>query len=183
MDSHLLSILQKQSFRKADFFENRQGVCRVMPPTTHLLASTAVKWSRAVAPVVESVAQTLLTAKPRRAVSYKPLPTPLSGRNRSRGRSRIQKDKAKTSESTTSAKRSRKVTEQHEAIRDWESKHRGIMQQDSTIFREQVLPGLQEFTLAEIAQATGLSRAYCGCIRSGAAVPHARHWGSLMSLA
>ena len=183
VDAHLLSILQTRSFHKADFFENRQGVCRVMPPVTQPLMLTAVKWSRAVAPVVESVAQTLLTAKPRRTVSYKPLPTPLSGRNRSRGRSRIRGGKAKTTEeSATTAKRSRRVTEQHDAIRDWECYHRG-MDQDPAVFPDQILPGLQRFTLAELARATGLSRAYCGRIRSGDVVPHARHWGSLMSLA
>ena len=183
VDSHLLGLLQTRSFRKTDFFENRQGVCRVMPSVTQQLALTSAKWSRSIAPVVERVAQTLATAKPCRTVSYKPLPTPLSGRNRSRGRNRIRREKVKTTESATTAKRSRSVTEQHEAIRNWESKHQGIVRLDPAAFRGQVLPRLQQFTLAELAQATGLSRAYCGRIRSGDVVPHARHWGSLMSLA
>jgi CRISPR-associated endonuclease Cas1 len=182
VDMHLLQVLQKRSFRKADFFENRQGVCRVMPSVTQQLALTAGKWSRAVAPVVERVAQTLATAKLHRAVSYKSLPTPLSGRNRSRGRSRVRRDRVRSTDSTTNAKRSRTVTEQHDAIRDWESVHQGMLQPDPTVFREQVLPHVQRFTLAELAQATGLSRAYCGRIRSGDVVPHARHWASLRSL-
>jgi hypothetical protein len=184
VDLHLLQLLQKRSFRKADFFENRQGVCRVMPPITRQLALTAAKWSRAVAPVVERVAQSLATAKPRRAVSYKPLPTPLSGRNRSRGRGRTQKEvKAAAVSSTPRGKRSRTVTKQHNAIREWESEHHGVVLPGPTAFKELVLPYLQRFTLAELAKATGLSRAYCGRIRSGDVVPHTRHWGPLMSLA
>ncbi len=180
VDTHLLQLLQTRTFRKADFFENRQGVCRVMPPVTQQLALTAVKWSRAVAPVVERVAQALATAKSHRTVSYKPLPTPLSGRNRSRGRTRTQKVlKAQSGDSTTSGERSQKVTEQHEAIRDWESRHHDMVRQDASVFRQQVLPRLQQFTLAELAEATGLSRAYCGRIRSGDVVPHVRWWGTL----
>ena len=71
VDSHLLQLLQTRTFRKADFFENRQGVCRVLPPVSQQLALTARKWSRAVAPVVERVAQSLTTATSQRAVSYK----------------------------------------------------------------------------------------------------------------
>ena len=36
--------------------------------------------------------------------------------------------------------------------------------------------------LAELAQLTGLSRAYCGRIRCGEVVPHLRHWVPLESL-
>jgi CRISPR-associated protein Cas1 len=182
VDSHLLQLLQTTSFRKSDFFENRQGICRVMPPVTQQLALTSVKWSRAVRPVVERVAQSLATAKPRRTVSYKSLPTPLSGRNRSRGRRRVRRSKDKYAD-PTAEKRSRTVTEQHEAIRDWESRHHGMVRQDPAVFREQVLPHLQRCTAAELARATGLSRAYCGRIRSGDVVPHLRHWGPLKTLA
>jgi CRISPR-associated endonuclease Cas1 len=183
VDSHLLQLVQTRTFRMADFFENRQGVCRVMPPVSQQLALTAGKWSRAVAPVVERVAQSLATAKPHRTVSYRSLPTPLSGRKRRLGRSRVRRDKSDHAYPTTAGKRSRTVTEQHEAIRDWESQHGGTARQDPAIFREQVLPRLRQFTLAELAQATGLSRSYCGRIRSGDAVPHVRHWESLKSIA
>ena len=115
-------------------------------------------------------------------ISNKPLPTPLSGRNRSRGRDRFRRDEANHGGSTASGKRSKKVKEQHGAIRDWESQHRGMVQQDPSAFREQVLPKLQQFTLSELAEATGLSRSYCGRIRSGDVVRHQRHWGSLKQM-
>jgi CRISPR-associated endonuclease Cas1 len=63
VDAYLLQLLQSHPFSARDFFETRQGVCRLMPPLTHLLAETAPTWAKAVAPVTEDVAQTLFAAR------------------------------------------------------------------------------------------------------------------------
>ena len=47
------------------------------------------------------------------------------------------------------------------------------------LFRQHILPALQQRTPQEIANATGLSRPYCALIRQGAYVPHPRHWDPL----
>ena len=52
---------------------------------------------------------------------------------------------------------------------------------DPEVFRREVLPAIQTLTLRELARRTGLSVAYCGLIRRGAEVPHARWWVRLVS--
>jgi hypothetical protein len=51
------------------------------------------------------------------------------------------------------------------------------------LFKREIAPKLDAFTLAEIADATGLSLAACSRIRAGAKVPHPRHWNALLKLA
>lgn len=182
VDMHLLQMLQTRSFKKADFFETRQGVCRVMPSVSRHLAPTAVKWSAAVAPVVERVAQTLASDCTRSKRSQRPLPTPLSRRNRSQSRHRLKELKRDRVERSASAKRAMSVREQHNAIRDWEATHHAAGVHHPEAFRLQILPHIKRYTLSQLADATGLSRAYCGRFRSGEVVPHPRHWKVLEQL-
>jgi len=83
VDAYLLRLLRKRTFRAADFFEDRRGVCRVLPPLTHALAETTPLWAERVAPVAERVVQMLLSA-PGSRISR--IPTPLTQSNRSAGR-------------------------------------------------------------------------------------------------
>ena len=53
VDAHVLDLLQKRTFKKADFFETREGVCRLMPPLTHELAATGRIWAKEFGPVTE----------------------------------------------------------------------------------------------------------------------------------
>jgi len=94
VDSYVLDILKRQIFLKSDFFETREGVCRLMPPLTEALAQTAPYWARILAPIVERVAarcasgsQTLVVSiseSTREAGLSVPHRTPLTQRNRSR---------------------------------------------------------------------------------------------------
>ncbi|MGA8097826.1 MAG: hypothetical protein WB810_04100, partial [Candidatus Cybelea sp.] len=72
------------------------------------------------------------------------------------------------------------ISEGHRRNRSWAREHPG--QRDEVCFKREVAPKLDAFTLAEIAAATGLSLAACSRIRSGARVPHPRHWRSLLAL-
>jgi CRISPR-associated endonuclease Cas1 len=91
VDDWVLDLLGGRTFRRADFFETREGVCRIMPPLTKLLAETAPRWAAAVAPFPEWLARQLLKnrsgkngrGRPR---SSRSLPTPLTQANRSAGR-------------------------------------------------------------------------------------------------
>jgi CRISPR-associated endonuclease Cas1 len=40
VDSYLLDLLERRTFTKADFFEQLDGHCRIMPPLTEDLASS-----------------------------------------------------------------------------------------------------------------------------------------------
>ncbi len=83
VDAFVLELLRTRVFRASDFFETRQGVCRVLPPLTHSLAETAPMWAKCVAPVAERVAH-MLASVPGARISR--ITTPLTQRNRSAGR-------------------------------------------------------------------------------------------------
>jgi len=50
------------------------------------------------------------------------------------------------------------------------------------VFARQILPTLQTVPVRAMAEATGLTRAYCSMIRRGLSVPHPRHWKALREL-
>jgi CRISPR associated protein Cas1 len=82
VDRYLLRLVGARAFAAADFYETRQGVCRVTPPLAKELVATLPEWRQAVGLVAEDVAR-LLGEGDR---SGRALPTPISGSNRSRGR-------------------------------------------------------------------------------------------------
>lgn len=53
---------------------------------------------------------------------------------------------------------------------------------DPEVVRSEILPGLRQARLAELAAATGLSEHYGSLIRLGKRVPHPRHWSALRTL-
>lgn len=83
VDAYVLELLHRQVFRASDFFETRQGICRVLPPLTQLLCGTAVQWALRVAPATEWVAQTLAATS---GSQIRRLATPLTQARRSAGR-------------------------------------------------------------------------------------------------
>lgn len=83
VDRYVLELLATRTFAARDFFETRQGVCRVVAPLTHELVETLPRWRAALGPVVERVADRL---EPAAASSRRPLPTPLTEARRSAGR-------------------------------------------------------------------------------------------------
>ena len=82
VDRYVLELLARRPFAAADFFETRQGVCRLTPPLARELALTAPDLGRAVGRVAEDVAR-LLEPSGRAGMGAA---TPISGRNRSTGR-------------------------------------------------------------------------------------------------
>ena len=61
----------------------------------------------------------------------------------------------------------------------WESQNSDAL--DGINFENDILPGLQNFSITKIQRATGLSLRYCSLIRQGYA-PHKRHWENLLKL-
>lgn len=62
VDALVLDLVRGQVFSRDDFFENRQGVCRVLPPLTAALGETGRRWARELAPIAEWLAQELLAS-------------------------------------------------------------------------------------------------------------------------
>ena len=72
------------------------------------------------------------------------------------------------------------ISDAHGRNRRWAREHPG--QRDEAWFKRVIVPKLDAFTLKVIAAATGLSLAACSRVRSGAKVPHPRHWDRLLAL-
>jgi CRISPR associated protein, Cas1 family len=77
-------------------------------------------------------------------------------------------------------KRGEANAEQHLRNHRWAREHPA--QRDEAWFKREIVPKLDAFSLKEIAAATGLSLAACSRFRSGAKVPHPRHWDALARL-
>jgi hypothetical protein len=88
VDGYLLTMLEERTFTMREFFETRQGVCRLMPPLPQALAEMSPKLAKLVAPVVEQVVQRLTKGQ---GTAARPLtvPTLLTQSNRSAGRERV----------------------------------------------------------------------------------------------
>jgi len=59
IEAYVFDLLREKTFRRADFFEARDGHCRLLPPLTEQLAKTAERWAEALGPVVRRVARML----------------------------------------------------------------------------------------------------------------------------
>jgi len=88
VDDHVLTLLEKRTFSAREFFETREGVCRLMPPMAKVLAEMGPHLTRVAAPVVEQVAQRLAENQGTVSIPLK-IPTLLSQANRSAGRAGV----------------------------------------------------------------------------------------------
>lgn len=86
VDSFILNWIQTERFRKADFWEDRNGNCRITSPLARRLCETADTWRRFAAPVAEWVAQVLWNSSRNSARGEQVLPTRLTQRRKSEGR-------------------------------------------------------------------------------------------------
>jgi CRISPR associated protein Cas1 len=93
VDAYVLQLLRDHTFRRSDFFETREGVCRLMPTVARPLAATGARWAKALAPHVERAAARFaaageITGDMKATKSAVRLPvrfrTPLTQRNRRR---------------------------------------------------------------------------------------------------
>jgi CRISPR-associated endonuclease Cas1 len=110
VDAFVLELLRSRTFAAKDFFETREGVCRVLPSLTHVLAETGPRWAKAIGQVAEKVARmlsqvrepsaTILTSPvstpvksntSRKSSKMRQLPTPLTQANRSAGRDGVRR--------------------------------------------------------------------------------------------
>jgi hypothetical protein len=107
VNAFVLDLLRDRAFKKGDFFETREGICRLIPPLTHQLAETGLIWARELGPVTERVARMLFESGQNQDASIvksksprkHALPTPLTESNRSAGRESYRRElESKTAE-------------------------------------------------------------------------------------
>jgi CRISPR-associated endonuclease Cas1 len=82
VDRFVIELLAGRTFARRDFFETREGVCRLMSSYARELAASSPDWHRLVGGVAEDVARRLEA----RTHERRPMPTPITGRSRSAGR-------------------------------------------------------------------------------------------------
>jgi len=88
VDSFVLNWVQTEFLRKADFWEDKNGNCRLVSDLCRRLSETSAFWRRAVAPVAEWIAEALWSSAVKSANQERTLPTRLTQRRRSEGRGR-----------------------------------------------------------------------------------------------
>lgn len=71
-------------------------------------------------------------------------------------------------------KRGATIAERKRQIREWEAQYGRVV--DLTVFRDEILPLIQDVPLSRLVRATGLSLRYCSQVRRGEKTPHPRHW-------
>jgi len=59
VDTFVLGMIRKRLFQKSDFFETREGVCRLMPSISQKLVSQASHFTAGITRVAQAVAKTL----------------------------------------------------------------------------------------------------------------------------
>jgi CRISPR-associated endonuclease Cas1 len=99
VDAWLLDWIMREPFRRSDFFEERNGNCRLLKTLTAKLSETLSVWGKLVAPWAEYVARTLwATTSPSK--SERRLSTPLTQQHRrvAKGRPSFAEIKAPKSE-------------------------------------------------------------------------------------
>jgi len=99
VDAFVLDLLERRTFRKAEFTENPDGHCRLKAPLTHQLAETLPQWAQAVAPIAEQVAHALGQAMAGKYVAV----TPLTTRKHRHAQAVVKARKATMSRTATSA--------------------------------------------------------------------------------
>jgi CRISPR-associated endonuclease Cas1 len=80
VDAWLLDWIMREPFQRSDFFEERNGNCRLLKNLTTKLSETMSVWGKLVAPWAEYVAYTLWATTSR--VGSTPIPTRLTQRHR-----------------------------------------------------------------------------------------------------
>jgi CRISPR-associated protein Cas1 len=179
VDEWLRALLSTRTLRRQHFFEHRTGHSRLMPDLAKELAQTASLWAGKLGPVVEGVAQALYSEatapeRPRRwiestrqRVAGNPLPTRLT---ESRRKASVRRSPLPVKEPTEDEGSSGPLVGPPVRI---------TRQQ----FLKEIMPELRSIPPDVLAEAIGLSVAYCARIRIGSTVPNHRHWRALAEAA
>jgi CRISPR-associated protein Cas1 len=179
VDAFVLDLLEERTFTKDDFFETREGVCRIMPSVASDLSETGVLWRKPLRELTEALANSLLEAADTGSRGLLSLAEGHTADGRTLAAPLRKFRQARDDLDKTRWKR--QLRERHKTNRAWE-RAEGI-EMETVDFEQDVLPGLAAVQPGEIAEATGLSETYAAEIRRGEKTPHRRHWAALQELA
>ena len=182
VDAFLLDFLTSHRFTARELVERLDGQCRLLPPLTEELASTAPLWARRVRPIAQHLANHLLAAEREQTTRARASRAHSSGsgksalRPRGRGivirdyRPRLEPDRDPRRAPAAGTKRRLAMTQVVTANRAWKGE---VI--DPEDFRAILLPKIQQLTLEALVKATGLTKSACSRVRAGLVIPHARH--------
>jgi CRISPR-associated protein Cas1 len=224
VDGLVLDMIERRTFRKAEFTETSDGHVRLRSPLTHELGETMPRWAKSLGPVAEHVAHVFGKAM---AGTYSAV-TPLT-RSRTRTAQAVVKARKASAtiaaRSTVALQKSSSLTKprwtcpdcgivvsNHRHVRceaciaadpaqateirgrrgaaiaarkraqsDWD-KANPQSTYDPELFRREILPRLASVKLAEISEATGMSKGSASDIRRGKWTPHVSTWAALANL-
>jgi CRISPR-associated endonuclease Cas1 len=226
VDAFVLDMVERRTFRKADFTEISDGHVRLLAPLTHELAETMPQWAKSLGPIAEHVAHVFGKAM---AGTYSSA-TPLTSCRLRDAQAVVKARKVEASRRATAGRvlqraavqpaalalwtcpdcggavtnprhvrcdeciaadpaqapeirgrRGAAIAARKRALSDWDKANPGAVY-DPELFRREILPRLTKVKLAEIAEATGCSKAYASDIRRGKWTPHVSTWAALGAL-
>jgi len=92
VDAWLLNWITREPLRRSDFFEDRNGNCRLIRTFAASLSETAPTWGRLVAPWAEYVAHSLRASRTSRPLVGRGFSTPLTQAHRRKAKSALPPD-------------------------------------------------------------------------------------------
>jgi ribosomal protein L37E len=210
VERHLLGLIDRRTFRAAEFHETRDGRCRILPPLTHHVAELLLpELARAVARPAETVAHALAHSSPAKI----DLRTPLSRTNVSRTQSPGRRSQNRSPKQAANTRRTcqRCGADLYGSARKlcptcWPVMRNSYLQQVNgnktrppqpvkpsteelsggwTLkgYQTEILPGLADVSLRDIERATGLCNSTCSRLKRGIQIPNPKHWAALAQLA
>ena len=211
VDAYVLDLLDSHRFRARDFHETRTGECRIARPLAHALSDTVTSWRNHFIEPAGAISDILMGRPPaagsepaaRRSVSLARnckrcgnqvdgsarLCPPCSAEAQEKadwlttGRQRLQQLR-KVGEDpahggVAGEKRGEANRQHQDAVADWNATQ---PRPDDREYLDVIFPGLQNVSLREMSEATGLSLGYCSFIKRGVKIPHPRHWPTLRTI-
>ncbi len=73
IETYILDLTDRHTFRYKDFHENENGHVRILAPLTHRLTETLPKWAALIAPHAETITHQLAESSPRTITKKTPL--------------------------------------------------------------------------------------------------------------
>ncbi|MHB8619228.1 MAG: CRISPR-associated endonuclease Cas1 [Chloroflexota bacterium] len=195
-DAALLSFLTRRTLGVSEFFENREGHVRIVPPLTRELAELMPAFRDAVRPMVEAVVDYLLCGSDYAALAaaMKPKPAPLAAAPRHKAgpqpirpgvaavaaepivltTRRCAHCETLTTDAYCSPECAQAAATLAQLAEQLENPANRTPEAWSLLW-----PAIQRLSLARMCRATGLSKPWASVVRSGKLTPGSKFWPAL----
>jgi len=157
VDRFILDLIERRAFTKSDFIELSTGECRISPSLRAELASSMAAWRKAIAPVVEHIANLL---RPETRIGIKLVRTPLTNENMRAAQAKM---------------KNRRLADMLANASPADSSELGPL----PLSWPAILATIQEAPTALLVHATGLSHRYINRVKRGEKRPRVQHWSAM----